>query len=261
MKNNKKTGGMMPKSVAHYTSVDVLKTILEGALLSEKGDITMHLSHLAMMNDANEGAYILDRYYTGSSKKNAIRREWEEEYFPKHTPFIFSTIRTTVETRDKGALPMWKMYGDNLKGALIRFDFDALKKYCEENNLLFESCRYKTTDECSKLITQLNGAEPDFDKLLKESCLTKNKCWAYENEWRIVAQRTTDDIKIKSTVRGLVQYIELKIPLDIIEEICIGPMSDRVFTEPSIILLRDKLSQKFRDKVHFKITSSNLNIR
>ena len=251
----------IPSSVAHYTSVDVLRIILEGALGSEKGEFTMHLSHLAMMNDAKEGAYILDQYYTGSNKKNIIQQEWENEYLPQHTPFVLSTIKTDNETNGKGSLPMWKMYGDDFRGAFIRFRFNALKKYCDENNLLLAPCEYKTTNECSELIKQLNGADPDFDKLLRKSCLTKNQCWEYENEWRIVATRTIDDIKVKSTARGVVQYIELKFPIDLIDEICLGPMSNSVFTKPSLTLMKDKLSKKFDGQVHFKITSSNINIR
>ena len=250
-----------PSSLAHYTSVDVLKIILEGALASEKGEFTMHLSHLAMMNDAKEGAYTLDRYFKDSIKKDTLRRKWEDEYFPKHIPFILSTIRTTTETRDKGSLPMWKMYGDDFKGALIRFNFGKLKKYCEDNSLLLASCEYMTTKECSELIKQLNGVEPNFDELLEKSSLIKNRCWEYENEWRIVAKRTIDDIKVKNTARGVVQYIELKFPIDLIEEICLGPMNNSVFTKPSLILVKDKLINKFRNKVHFNIKSSNINIR
>lgn len=251
----------LPSSVVHYTSVDVLSILLNGALTSSSGDIVFHLSQLAMMNDSGEGKYLLDRFYTNSLHKTALKQDWDKNYYPTHIPFILSTIATNKDTRNRGSLPMWKMYGDDCRGALIRFDRLKLEKYCKTKKLKFLQCKYRTVQEVNALVADFNKEEVEFDKLMLESCITKQMCWNYENEWRIIAYSSKENIKTKSTSRGLVEYIELALPIDLIEEICLGPLCDKDNTFQSLSLMKDKLIDKHGDKMHFKISQSTISLK
>lgn len=249
-----------PSSVVHYTSTEVVNTVLNNALESKKPSITMHLSHLEMMNDANEGRYVLDKYFTKSKIKAELREQWNNDVNNLHMPFIFSTSATTRRSQNVGSIPMWKMYGDEFKGALIRFGAGNIKQFCKDKGFLFSPCVYRKTADVKSLIKEFNQNEPQFDELLNKACLTKHTAWEYEKEWRIIYTSSKDKAKTISTARGLITYIEVDFPLNLIEEICLGPLSNNQTLE-SLKLLSDKLKVKFNDNVHFKVTKSKISIQ
>ena len=252
----------MPSSVVHYTSLPVLQILLTGALASAKGEIVFHLSHLSMMNDSGEGRYILDRFYTDSLAKKKMKEDWNNSYYPSHLPFIFSTIATDTNSRNRGSIPMWKMYGDECRGVLLRFNYSKLKKYCAENKFIFDECKYRTVNEVDELIAGFNKNGVSFDELMLQSCITKQICWSYEKEWRIIVTTSNEKVKTKSTARGLVEYFELHLPIDLIEEICLGPLCEHENSEKSIALLKEKLVSKFgEDKAHFDISKSSITLK
>ena len=267
----------MHSTVAHYTSEEVINSILNGALESGKPYITMHLSLLTMMNDSGESDYVLNKYFTNSKLKTELKRRWDNDFYPKNKPFIFSTIKTDTRTKNNGSLPMWKMYGNDGKGVLIRFKGESIIRLCEEKRskaekCIFEPCRYKSTTEVNDLIKKFNNSnthttnsdENDllFKEILNETCFTKHFSWEYENEWRMVVYKDVpDDIKTKSTQRGIIEYVEFKIPIKYIEEICLGPLSNDNSFE-SLKLLYDKLVERFSSgEVHFKLAKSKITIK
>ena len=77
----------------------------------------------------------------------------------------------------------------------------------------------------------------------------------------VVYKDVPDDIKTKSTQRGIIEYVEFKIPIKYIEEICLGPLSnDNSFD--SLKLLYDKLVERFSSgEVHFKLAKSKITIK
>ena len=249
-----------PSSIVHYTSVEVVHILLDKALSSEDGQITLHLSSLTMMNDKGEKNYVLDKYFTDSTFKTEKKKEWDAEFYPFHLPFIFSTIPTDKDTKGKGSLPMWKMYGDNCKGAFVRFKGKTVEDFCKKHDLIFEACKYKTTKQVEELITSFNQHNTSFEKILKEACLTKHTSWKYENEWRVVHLTSQEQVKTKPTPRGIVAFIELQVPIDWIEEICLGPLADVHTSLESLSILRDKLKTKFGAQVHCNINSSKISI-
>ena len=256
-----------PSSVVHYTSLDVLSTILNKALENGSDAITLHLSHLTKMNDSGEGRFVWDRFFTDYFKKQNLKSSWEE-YYLSHMPFVLSTIATDNISKNNGSIPMWRMYGNEFKGALIRFNGEKLTAYCTEKGYRFESCDYRTITDVGKIIKGLNKISPKannlleyFDEIMRRSCFIKNICWNYEKEWRILAFAETAAVKTKQTLRGLVEYIELDIPIDLIEEICIGPLCNEDISMSSLELLTSKLQSVHNDKVHFKISKSKLPIR
>lgn len=250
-----------PSSVTHYTSLDVLDKLFNSALSRSDGTITFHLSNITMMNDAGEGELLLSQFFTDSIKKAKLKKEWDTDFYPNHTPFVLSTIATDVVSRNRGSLPMWKMYGNECKGALIRFKGDSFGKFCENQGLIFSECNYTSTSELSKIVADINRRNAPFSEILKTSCFTKQQCWQYEKEWRVVVFGSIDTIKTKCTNRGIIEYVQLNIPLDLIEEICIGPLCPKNPTLSSIEKLKQNLAQKHPGKVKFKVTKSNIPLK
>lgn len=250
-------------SVAHYTSLEVINIILNSALSSDNGEFTLHLSHLAMMNDMGESRYVLDKYFTHSNIKNKLKDEWDNEFYPLNIPFVLSTISTDSHTCNNGSLPMWKMYGDDCKGALIRFDKMKLYKFCQNKGYEFKACTYRPVNEVSKIITKLNMTKgaPPFDELLYESSFTKRIDWEYEKEWRVLVKSNNEKIKTKNTSRGIVEYIEIALPINLIEEVCIGPLANQDNALACLDSLKKRIKAKFGENIDFNITNSKIQIR
>lgn len=252
-------------SVAHYTSLEVINIILNSALSSDNGEFTLHLSHLAMMNDMGESRYVLDKYFTHSNIKKKLKDEWDSEFYPLNIPFVLSTISTDSHTRNNGSLPMWKMYGDDCKGAFIRLDKNKLYKFCKDNGYEFMECNYCTVKEVNEIIRDLNKKNMEmkalFNDILCESSFTKRIDWEYEKEWRVLVKSNNEKIKTKNTSRGIVEYIEIAFPIKLIEEICIGPLANQDNTLASLDSLKKRIKAKFGENIDFNITNSKIQIR
>ena len=249
-----------PSSVVHYTSLEVVRIMFDKALTDRNVNLTFHLSNQTMMNDYGEGAIILDRFFTDSNLKRSLKNEWEE-YYSSHCPFIFSTSSTDNNTKSKGNISMWKMYGNEFRGAYIRFNFKELKEFCVSNNLELIQCDYLTTSDVSKIISQLNNT--NFTNILEHVCKTKIIEWSYEKEWRIVVKKDvskSSDVKIKNTDHGLVEYIELGIPIRLIKEIRLGPMCNQNDLE-CLDTLKNQLISFLDGNVNFYIQKSSIKIR
>lgn len=249
-------------SVAHYTSLNTLCEILNSAI-KNNGDITLHLSLQTTMNDPYEGNFVLNSYLTKSARKKNITSNWKQ-YYQSNMPFIFSTVLSTAQTRDTGAIPMWKLYGDDFRGVLIKFDGPELKKYAQNNSIngiRFEECRYLNITERGKLITKLNKLHISKKDLLRISCLVKHSLWSYENEFRIIKFATLNDSKFKSTPRGITQYIELTLPVSCITAIMLGPNCPSSPTIQSLEAMKEQINQHHPGKASFKIIQSKLQIR
>lgn len=250
----------IPSSITHYTSLEVVHILLNQALSKDDGEIILHASLLTMMNDSGEGCYVLNKYFTDSTLKKEKKEKWEKEFYPNNQPFVFSTIATSIDSRHNGSLPMWKMYGNDCKGALIRFDTRKMKEFCDANGYLFAPCKYLTTKDVQKLIKELNQREASFEDILTETCLSKHTSWSYEKEWRVIRFISQENILTKYTNRGIIEFIEISVPIELIEEICLGPLAN-VNSLESLSQLKNKLSEKFKDKVHFNLTKSKITIQ
>lgn len=148
--------------------------------------------------------------------------------------------RATVEVRDKTYIPflqdflskltvvcfsasgwdnqlMWSHYANSYSGICVEYDFEKMNKfvgfmypveYCEQRPTLMLKdlgIRKFATDENGNLETE----EVDMSAIFSYM-LAKNKCWAYEEEWRIINTGETpytpifiDTPFIKSITLGL----------------------------------------------------------
>lgn len=258
----RKSKSSNPSSVVHYTSLEVVNILLNNIYEDEnkKPFLIMHLSHLTMMNDLNEGRLILDKFFTDSEKKKNLKQEWNEKYASKEEPFILSTISTDNNTKNIGSLPMWKMYGDDCKGAFLRFDKKGLLDYCNANGYIFDKCNYLSSKEINEKVKNFN-INGSFDVIYKDSAFAKNLCWKHEKEWRLLKKAPSTEIKFKYTSRGIVEYVELKMPLKLLKEICIGPLANNEIVLQSLNLMKQQLVSKYPSDIVFKISKSKILMR
>ncbi len=212
-----------------------------------------------MMNDLNEGFYVLDKFYTDSKFKKDLKTGWDKTFYPKNHPYILSLVKSTMETRDYGSLPMWNIYGDKCHGALIKFNFNKLKKFCDENGLIFKACQYLNHAEVREVVKKLNNSKSNYNTILETSCIIKHPVWIYENEWRIILKNDIMNALTKITSRGVILYEELKLPLDFIEQIILGPLCNSSTTLNSIKILIQQLNNKF-STTEIKFTQSKIKI-
>ena len=251
-------------TVVHYTSLEALRCILQSAIADSSGYITLHLSLLTMMNDPFEGNFVLNRYLTNSNRKKAITSVWDT-FYQQNLPFVFSTILSTNQTRDTGDLSMWKMYGDNFRGALIKFDCNSLIEVASNNGFIVEECKYLNFTELRKLITGLNRIKPSnqqqfLQQLLHLSSLVKYSVWGHEREFRIIKTAPSNQVLFKTTPRGIIQYVELKVPVSCVKAIMIGPKCDPSVTLSSLNTLKNRINS-VSQIANFNIKQSTLLIR
>jgi hypothetical protein len=254
-------------SLLHYTSLDVAQILLSEALKDERGVLKFHASHIQMMNDMNEGAHILNRFFTDSKLKTDLKELWNY-YYKLKTPFVLSLIKSDKLSKNRGHIPMWKMYGADGKGVYLRFKYKELYNLCKDKGMPLKCCNYLTTQEIRTKVTKFGkklrevGTQDElnmyFDDLLKVSSFIKGAEWQYENEWRILKVIPQDQVLKKNTSRGVIEYSEVELSLDALAEICLGPLTSES-TLTSMKLLCDKVNKKFN--VDIKISKSNLKIK
>lgn len=254
-----------PKTLVHYTSIEVLNALIFGAIKSGKPFFTFHLSLLTEMNDKDEGVLLKNAFI--KTKCNSCYKNIWQQCENSQRPFVLSTIRSTNAHKTSGSLPMWKMYGNDCAGVMIKFNFRRLQDFCCKNNYLLEPCNYYTTTDISNVVDNAandlrQGAnlQDTIYGLFIQSCITKKVCWSYENEWRIIALTPQSKIQQKLTCKGIKQYVELPIPIDCIKAICFGPKATAV-TKQAIDFVHQLFHQIKGYKHTIKLSKSSINIR
>jgi hypothetical protein len=210
------------------------------------------------MNDPKEGNFIEGLYFTNSVKKQEEKAHWEK-WLEDHQPFIFSTSRTDKLNKGRGELPMWSLYGEKGTGGMFRFSYRKLNLFCSRENLLFRSCQYDIKSNYITKMQQRKDLSPQ--DLLETAAFSKLKDWEYEKEWRILFSATPNQIKEGSGKGGVIKkYVELAIPIDCIEEICIGPLvNEEKKTEIEWLIQQLLASIDLSKKI--KVTKSKIVIR
>lgn len=251
----------IPTSLTHYTSLDVLWILLQ-AVATDNPFLTFHCSHIDMMNDPDESPFILSQFFTNSDLKQKLKEKWDKDFLPNHTPFVLSLSVSTNELKYSGLLPMWNMYADKGKGCLIKFDYKKLKHWTETiSNTHLLKCKYVNSVERSAIVSKINDDKENFENLLYEMAATKYNCWEYEKEWRMLVTLSREKVKFKNTQRGIIEYTELKIPIEFVKEIMLGPLTISEISLTSLLHFKEKLQTILSDKVNFDIHKSNIKIR
>ena len=222
-----------PKTLVHYTSIEVLNALIYGAIKSGQPYFTFHLSLLTEMNDKDEGVLLKEAFF--DTKCNSCYENIWQQCENSQRPFVLSTIRSSNEDRISGSLPMWKMYGNDCAGVMIKFDFGRLQDFCRQNGLILRPCHYCTSAGITTVARNItnalrHGADPQetIEDLFIQNSLTKRAWWSYENEWRIIAPTPASKALQKLTDKGIKQFVELPIPIDCITAIFFGPKATAV---------------------------------
>jgi hypothetical protein len=225
--------------------------MLKDALEANRRTLKFHATHLEMMNDMNEGSYIWNVFFTSSRKKIDLKEEWGK-YYQNSTPYIVSFINPESKN-DKGSIPMWKMYGANGEGAYFRFDKGQLMTYCQEKSFKLEKCEYAKIVERNNKVKELNKTvnQENFEKLLHDCTFTKSADWEYEKEWRILITLPESEALVKTTRRGVVEYVEVAIPIEALTCICLGPMATNN-SQLSLSCLVKRINDAFQTSISVK---------
>ena len=258
----------IPSSLRHYTTLEVFKEMLQPWLNSDDRNqpyLNFHASLFSKMNDANEGSIIYDKFFTESIHKQGYKERYIE-FLNGRQQFIISF---THSTRSLDLLPMWFIYANDAKGIFLRFDGQKLLDWAKsEDDCELDSCYYMKSKEIADTIADLNLKAPKeyqdanhfFNKFVYETVLSKNKYWEHEDEWRIVKLETDNNIKQKATNRGLVEYIDVHLPLDALKEVCIGPKANKEWVHKSLEVLFSKIKAKC-GKCDIKVNESSIKLQ
>lgn len=203
--------------------------------------------------------------------------EWRHIFYErskKHSrhPHIVSYSRC------RESLPMWKMYGDDSKGVSLGFDVriylkerpaingirqidmtgvDFKKTYSidvEYGSVSNKSYSYYFAYALYSQYWQSVKSEKNGDKILdkqfnalsemlhKVAPFVKHKAYNYEEESRIISfAKGTNDVKYKTSSSGqVIPYVELKLPLNDLKEVIVGPCCDYDLTEN---IIKNRLTQ------------------
>lgn len=270
-KNKTKRESTPPSSLHHYTTMDTLVAILNGVTKSEEDNkfyFTFHASNAYLMNDKMEGALLLDKFFTESQCKNEYKEKFSAMKKEKGEIYAISFCKSNNRTKFTGDIPMWGMYGDKGKGAILVFDFNKLKDYLSQHDdLCICECKYINSTELAKLITAKNteGKEANDKKeflsnLRDEAFKLKDSHWKYEDEWRILT--TSHDPKRKYNGKGTVAYEEIKIPANCLNAIILGPLVDFDMCEKVLNIAISRLKDADSTiSLDIKIKTSKLQMR
>ncbi len=259
-----------PSSLHHYTSMDALTAMLNQVLKdNKKGNpmLTFHASMGYSMNDKAEGTLFADRIFTDSIGKTKLKEQFDDIKKTEGEIFVVSFSRSKRNSQNTGDVAMWNMYGDSNKGVILVFDYKKLDAYAKGKDLTLIPCEYYKTEDITEVVTAINTSIKGIaniqihNKLVEilYSTYSKKKWqWDYEGEYRLLLQNK--DPLYKTGKYGLTAYSEVKIPLDCLKTIIIGPLAEQEIAEKSLNLIKNKLTQ-LNKGLNFSITKSNIQIR
>lgn len=262
-------------SVIHYTSLDVLYAILQNALqdpenVSEKSPfITLHLGCLEMANDTVEFDFVLKKYFKELNPETQENNLIEELHYDGWQKFkagfyscAFSLMKSNKEDAQKGNLPLWSLYGNSFKGVYIRLDFQKLKKYCNANGLQFKEIGYHSQNSLDTFLRKnYTDINKNWPRLLDAAVFQKPMAWKHENEWRIFKMAKLEDMKVK-TKNGIgYLYTEIKVPLEFINGIMLGPLVEFESQKFVIETLLKQINEIYKTEINIKITQSKIKVR
>ena len=125
--------------------------------------------------------------------EDVVVKARDEIYLPFLEDFLSKLTITCFSASGWDNQLMWSHYADSYSGICVEYDFGKMDEFIGfMYPVKYSSARPKVTirdlglvefrkDEEGKLITEEVNIDSIFSYLL-----TKNKCWSYEEEWRII---------------------------------------------------------------------------
>ena len=288
---------MNEKLLYHYTTMNTFYAMMEYSLCCKKGDfhpqyLTMWATNYAYQNDFTECKLFLDGLEKSVEKyvkaKNIALPS--DAWKLLHESIFDMGIHTLSFSEHDDDLTMWRGYGQNGDGVSIGFDFSNLpmppmasffdsEQEIEasetDREVLIQTdrpieCEYvKPEDDfipkelVSKTVENLLSEDKDLVDL-KQVFINYNNAPRYkhykykqEKEWRVIKNETLPKYKMVDN-KHLVPYMEVKILIDCIKKIVVGPC---LSSKEIVRNVKSYLLSKHLDIENIKVVKSEIPYR
>ena len=213
----KLNGAERYKKLYHYTSFDSFVKIW----LSKR----LRFSPVSSVNDIQEkvieASFIYPEQLELAKSFIAIRKSYKQVSFTMDYDSYLKGCMSPM---------MWGLYADKTKGVCIELDYN---KILFPHNCLKGIVRYKA------LLNRYQGISPDIKteselnrfiiKHQKELFFIKNKCWAGENEYRVLS-KDEDYLNIEKAISAVYLATENSPELEFVRKMVNGVIPIMVFT-------------------------------
>lgn len=159
---------------------------------------------------------------------------------------------TTCFSNSPIITPMWAHYANDLKGFIIEFDEDKIKEHFENANIENVSYQDEANPRILEMMKYAQGTGKPrhtymfWNAITHAAYFTKNLCWNYEKERRLVTKDTNDIVNVNG-------HMIMYIPNNCIKSIILGSRIEKELKDTAI-QLAEKLSCNYFD---MKIGRSN----
>lgn len=241
------------RKLYHYTTLDALSYIIK------EDSLHFNLSEYCSLNDKDELNYFdrevfnllrQNKYLNSSSFINIQQQRTGQQHMEQTDSFY---VLSFSEAKD--SLPMWSMYGDNCRGAVIEIDSpiqessnNSLKELIKKFESFEESAPpsfikedYNTDDSLVEMVVklltmaQIENISTDYiyeayNRFVKKfSIYVKSPFFEYEKEWRLAIRlhnnREKDKIKSRICKNGnIIHYYEHTMEKEKLKRIILGPL-------------------------------------
>jgi hypothetical protein len=133
-------------------------------------------------------------------------------------------LPTTCFSLSPAVLPMWAHYAQNSQGFVVEFDEEKLTSAFPESN--FDDVDYR--DVPHEALTEMLYRASEIGKpryvyllqnwVFKSAYFTKNTCWSYERERRMVVS--------EQEIRKADEMLLLDVPTECIKSLIVGPRAN-----------------------------------
>lgn len=249
----------------HFTNCSSLFGMLKDFSV-ENRHLTMWATHSSFMNDSTEYEFGKEkckevlRLYEDKTKVPACKsifRNGEDSldnYIAKDAPFLIS-LSGNIESA-----AMWSMYSSNGSGIALKFDVATLQRHSLLSAIDPTNCIYckkassilKQHEDYVSLIhgaiSHCIGNEDDVIPrilLLDFASQIKHSSFRYEDEHRIVVPQGDNKVQFRVRDNIIIPYIEVKVPIEALKGIVIGPTANYDYTKKSIEMFIENLNKRY----------------
>lgn len=275
-----------PKILYHYTTMSVLCSLLNNLEYSidKEGNpnykLKFWISDYRYMNDWSESIFFLNTI------GNAFLR-YQKKYSLEDKSAYFTTTFSLWDqlkgdkyilslSENEDSLTMWRGYGANGQGVAIGLNAEKILQFISENSSVYffkmnyvniathmMSFSEKDLEQIYNDIKieddgSVSGSWGSFSELYEANYLSyKNEAYRDENEWRLTLIKDKE-CKYRENNGVIIPYCEIKIPIEFVENIIIGPSANK---ELSKLTLQNMIDHKIKVEPianNIKISNSDI---
>lgn len=258
------------KILYHYTSLEVFKCLFEN-YSKDNPNLIFWATNCTYMNDPKE-------ITEGINLVRDILKNGLSEQFIQHANFFLDEdldedfLRDDLLLESAGSLSnipyavsfsknadnlnMWRMYGDNGSGVALGFSRNKLRipgtkliKCIYNTESEIKEYKERILSEFTRLYSAITPPPPRMPQEAYDYLMTlgpfcrfiseiKNKCYSYEQETRAIADCNVPKFRIQNGI--LKPYTEVKVPINALDRIIIGPTCSSSNLTSIKLLLRSK---------------------